>query len=70
MESTIGLYTTELIDRDPQTCSGAAEVERETASWVHWYNSTRLHSSIGHVPQVEDEQNCRVHTTTPTVEVA
>ena len=32
MESTIGLYKTELIDRHPQTWSGAAEVERETAS--------------------------------------
>jgi transposase InsO family protein len=70
MESTIGLYTTELIDQNPRTWSGAAEVERETASWVHRYNATRLHSSIGHVPPTEYEQNYRVHTATPIGEVA
>jgi len=70
MESTIGLYKTELIDRHPQTWSGAAEVEREMASWVHWYNATRLHSSIGHVPPTDYEQNYRVNTATPTGEVA
>ncbi len=47
MESTIGLYKTELIKRHPRSWSGAAEVERETASWVHWYNATRIHTSIG-----------------------
>lgn len=47
MESTIGLYKTELIERHPRSWSGAAEVERETASWVHWYNTTRIHTSIG-----------------------
>ena len=36
-ESTIGLYKTELIEHDRSAAwSGAAEVERETASWVHW----------------------------------
>lgn len=39
MESTIGLYKTELIDRQPSWTS-AAEVERETASWVQWFNTT------------------------------
>ena len=48
MESTIGLYKTELIEHDrARSWSGAAEVERETASWVHWYNTTRIHHSIG-----------------------
>ena len=47
MESTIGLYKTELIDHDrTRTWAGAAEVERETTSWVHWYNQTRIHLSI------------------------
>ena len=37
MESTIGLYKTELIEHDrPRSWTGRAEVERETASWVHW----------------------------------
>ena len=35
MESTIGLYKTELIDR-AASWSGRAEVERETAEWVRW----------------------------------
>ena len=44
MESTIGLYKTELIDHDrTRSWSGAAEVERETAGWVHWFNETRIH---------------------------
>ncbi len=48
MESTIGLYKTELIStRDRvRNWSGRAEVERETAEWVHWYNNERIHSSI------------------------
>ena len=61
MESTIGLYKTELIDRHERSWTGRAEVERETASWVHWYNSTRLHSSIGYLPPVEYEQRYREH---------
>ena len=54
MESTIGLYKTELIQRH-QTWNGRAELERETASWVHWYNTTRLHSSTSYSPPVEYE---------------
>lgn len=51
MESTIGLYKTELIDHDRATSwSGAAEVEAETAGWVHWFNATRIHLSIGCMP--------------------
>ena len=72
MESTIGLYKTELIDRHEQSWTGRAEVERETASWVHWYNTTRLHSSIGYLPPAEYEQHYRERTTTAssTPEVA
>jgi transposase InsO family protein len=70
MESTIGLYKTELIDRHPRSWSGAAEVERETADWVHWFNTARLHSSIGRVPPIEYEELYRVTTTAPTGEVA
>jgi transposase InsO family protein len=50
MESTIGLYKTELIEHDRnRTWADAAEVERETASWVHWFNESRIHLSIGRV---------------------
>ncbi len=54
MESTIGLYKTELIDR-AQSWSGRAEVERETAEWVRWFNADRLHSSIDYLSPVEYE---------------
>lgn len=33
------------------------EVEEATASWVHWFNHERLHSSIADVPPVELEQS-------------
>ncbi len=56
MESTIGLYKTELISHDrARSWSGRAEVERETASWVHWYNTTRIHHSIAKMSPVEFE---------------
>ncbi len=55
-ESTIGLYKTELIEHDRTTSwSGAGEVEIETASWVHWYNETRIHLSIGRISPVRYE---------------
>jgi transposase-like protein len=44
--------------RPGTTTSEAAtikELELGTLSWVHWFNETRLHSSIGHVPPVEFE---------------
>lgn len=54
MESAIGVYKTELIDRD-RSWSNRAEVERETAAYVHWYNTERLHSSIGYCSPIEYE---------------
>ncbi len=65
MESTIGLYKTELIDREPRSWSGAAEVERETANWVHWFNTDRLHTSIGKIPPIEYEELYRQTQPTP-----
>ena len=59
MESTIGLYKTEVIEHEKPTgrsWSGRAEVEKATASWVHWFNTTRLHTSISDIPPVEYEE--------------
>lgn len=53
-KSAIGLYETELTDRHT-AFSGRAELERETASWVRWYNTQCLHSAIGYRPPVEYE---------------
>ncbi|MFI0424198.1 integrase core domain-containing protein, partial [Spongiactinospora sp. 9N601] len=32
-----------------------ADVELATAEWVAWFNTTRLHSAIGHLPPEEFE---------------
>ena len=55
MESTIGLFKTEVIDHEQPVWQHWRDVENATASWVHWYNHDRLHSSIGDVPPVEYE---------------
>jgi putative transposase len=59
MESTIGLFKTELVERHQRSWTGRGEVERATAEWVHWFNHARLHSSLGHVPPMEFEQRYR-----------
>jgi putative transposase len=57
MESTIGLYKTELIlpYASTRNWSGVREVERETAEWVRWYNNERIHSSIDYMTPIEWE---------------
>ena len=54
MESTIGLYKTELIKpRGPWR--SLADVELATAEYVDWFNIRRLHTAIGGVPPAEYE---------------
>jgi len=67
MESTIGLYKTELVDQQTATFTGRNHVERETADWVHWYNTERLHSSIDYNSPREFEQRYREATAIPAV---
>jgi putative transposase len=57
MESTIGLYKTELIvpGAGRRNWAGLREVERETAEWVRWYNHERIHSSIDYMTPIERE---------------
>lgn len=50
----IGLYKTECV-RHEGPWRGVDDLELATLSWVHWFNQTRLHSSIGNVPPVEFE---------------
>lgn len=55
-ETVIGLYKTEVIygpDHGPWKSIEA--VELETLSWVHWWNTERLHSYLGDLPPAEHE---------------
>jgi putative transposase len=61
MESTIGLYKTELINRRGPWKT-LADVELATAEWVDWYNTTRIHRSIGGVPPAEYESMYHAQT--------
>jgi len=61
-ESVIGLYKTECI-RHEGPWRGVDDLELGTLSWVHWFNETRLHSSIGHVPPIEFEAEHYRHNT-------
>jgi len=54
MESTIGLYKTELIKRQGPWRT-LTDVELATAEWTDWYNNRRLHGEIGHIPPAEHE---------------
>jgi len=51
----IGLYKTECV-----RCDGpwrtVDDLELATLSWVHWFNTQRLHSTIGNIAPVEYEQ--------------
>lgn len=59
MESINGLYKTECI-RTTVFHSGPyktiSDVEFATAGWVDWYNTRRLHGTLGMVPPSEYEQ--------------
>ncbi|MET7609246.1 integrase core domain-containing protein [Streptomyces avermitilis] len=64
MESTIGLFNTELI-KPRQPWKTLPDVELTTAAYVDWYNHRQLHGEIGHVPPVEYENNHYLATTKP-----
>ena len=52
-ESIIGLFKTEVIDR--QRWSNLEAVEMATLTWQHWYDHKRLLGPIGYVPPAEAE---------------
>ncbi|MFG3196083.1 IS3 family transposase [Streptomyces sp. NPDC048208] len=66
MESTIGLFKTELI-KPRRAWKTLYDVELATAEYVDWYNHRRLHGEIGHVPPVEYENNYYLATAKPQV---
>jgi len=58
-ESTIGLFKNEAIREGSPFRTGPLktidDVEWVTTGWVDWYNSCRLHSTLGDVPPDEFE---------------
>lgn len=55
VESTIGLYKTELVRRQGPWKS-LDQLELATLEWVDWYDHRRLHSSCQGLPPAEFEQ--------------
>ena len=56
-EAVNGLYKTELIyGPDQGPWKSIEEVELATLSWVHWYNTERLHGYLGDIPPNEHEE--------------
>lgn len=55
-ESLIGLYKLECVRQDGPW-RGVDDLELATLGWVHWFNHTRLHSSVGHRPPIEVERD-------------
>jgi putative transposase len=54
-ETVNGLYKAELIRRHAGPWRSADEVELATAAWVHWWNTGRLHETLGYLPPAEFE---------------
>lgn len=53
-ESTIGLFKTELI-RNHGPWRNVEHVEAETCTYVHWFNTQRLHGELDHCTPTEFE---------------
>ena len=54
MESAIGLYKTELINRRGPW-RALAHVETATAGYLHWFSTQRIHGAIGDIPPAGHE---------------
>lgn len=59
-ESFNGLFKTELIRKDGPWF-GVEDVEHATMEYVHWFNTERLHGSIGMVPPAVYEACFKTH---------
>jgi putative transposase len=49
-----GLYKAEFV-RQAGPVRTVDDLQLRTLTWVHWFNQTRLHSALGHVPPIEFE---------------
>ena len=52
MESAIGLYKTELINRRASGLDSRHECETATTRWAAWFNRGRLHGELGYRPPI------------------
>jgi len=55
IESTIGLYKTELVHRRAYGWDGREDLELATTRWVAWFNRQRLHEHLGYSTPIEIE---------------
>jgi transposase InsO family protein len=55
MESTIGLFKSELIHARQVGWGSRQEVETATMAWVRWFNADRLHSALDYLSPTEFE---------------
>ena len=55
IESTIGLYKTELVHRRAYGWDGRVDLELATTRWVEWFNRQRLHEHLGYSTPIEIE---------------
>jgi len=55
-ESLIGLYKAECCWPEGPW-RGVNDLELTTSDWVSWFNTTRLHGALDHLPPLEYEQN-------------
>jgi putative transposase len=54
-ESVIGLYKTECVRHDGPFRT-VDDLELATLSWVHWFNTNRLHSALDYATPIETEE--------------
>lgn len=70
MESTIGLYKTELRPDKGKNWASWQQLELATARWVNWYNNTRLHSAIGYTTPENKENEYHQQAAATTTQAA
>lgn len=70
----IGLFKNEAIATGSPFRTGPlktiGDVEEVTFDWVNWYNTDRLHSTLGNIPPDEYERNYYDGTTGPSTDEA
>jgi putative transposase len=59
-ESVIGLYKSECVAHDGPFRT-VDDLELATLSWVHWFNTNRLHSALDYATPIEAEQEYYRH---------